>query len=173
MSVRPSGGRGYADRVIQPTPPGPAGDGDPIVALAERIARQAHQGQVDKAGRPYAHHPSRVAAACADDPQAAAAAWLHDVVEDTDWGLAELAAAGLPSAVLDAVALLTRAPDQDPDAYYAAIRGNRLALRVKLADLADNGDPNRLAALDEPTRIRLQRKYAHARAQLTQGDPQP
>lgn len=37
-----------------------------------------------------------------------------------------------------------------------------LARRVKLADIADNSDPVRLAGLDSATRERLQRKYRHA-----------
>ena len=42
------------------------------------------------------------------------------------------------------------------------VRGNELARRVKLADIADNADPVRLAGLDSATRERLQRKYQHA-----------
>ena len=40
---------------------------------------------------------------------------------------------------------------------------------IKLADLADNSDPQRLARLDDATRRRLRAKYAHARAELTFG----
>ena len=51
--------------------------------------------------------------------------------------------------------------------YYSAIRNNPLALRVKLADIADNADEARLALLDEKTADRLRRKYARARKALT------
>ena len=47
--------------------------------------------------------------------------------------------------------------------YYTRIRANPLALRVKLADIADNADESRLALLDEKTAARLRRKYANAR----------
>ena len=44
-----------------------------------------------------------------------------------------------------------------------------LALTVKLADIADNSDPHRLASLDAATRDRLTAKYARARVELTGG----
>lgn len=54
--------------------------------------------------------------------------------------------------------------------YYACVRTNPLALRVKLADIADNSDEVRLALLDEKTAARLRRKYAKAKKILTGGD---
>jgi hypothetical protein len=51
--------------------------------------------------------------------------------------------------------------------YYARIRPNPLALAVKLADVADNSDPDRLAQLAPEVRERLTRKYAKAVAALT------
>lgn len=54
------------------------------------IIAAAHRGQVDKAGQPYITHPARVAARVAGDENAVAAAWLHDVVEDTGLTLADL-----------------------------------------------------------------------------------
>lgn len=68
---------------------------------AERIAREAHEGQFDKAGRPYVEHPARVAAWAARlDPDAPSAvieaAWLHDVLEDTPFTRDDLAALGIP-----------------------------------------------------------------------------
>ena len=41
-----------------------------IVERAKELAHRAHAGQVDKAGRPYIEHVSRVAAAVSDDPEA-------------------------------------------------------------------------------------------------------
>lgn len=137
-----------------------------LVARAQALARTAHRGQYDKAGMPYWQHPQRVAARVAPDQHAQAVAWLHDVVEDTDLTLAKLATAGFPPAVVQAVGLLTRWPGQPAADYYAAVRSDPLALSVKLADLADNADPSRLALLDRLTRERLQAKYALARRHL-------
>jgi (p)ppGpp synthase/HD superfamily hydrolase len=138
----------------------------PLVKLADHLAEQAHLGQVDKAGEPYISHPRRVAARVADDPYAAATALLHDTLEDTALTERQLRH-HMPPAVVEAVVLLTRLPEQEAGAYYAAIRSHPLALRVKLADLADNSDPARLAALDEATSQRLREKYARAYRALT------
>lgn len=140
--------------------------GRSVSALAEQLAREAHEGQVDKAGNPYITHPARVAARVADDEYAAAAAWLHDVVEDTDVTLSDLEAR-FPTEVTDAVDALTRRDGEAPADYYARVRQVPLALQVKLADLEDNSDPARLALLDAATRDRLTAKYARAHAELT------
>ncbi len=132
---------------------------------AERIARAAHEGQVDKAGRPYAEHPGRVAASVRGDDLLEAIAWLHDVVEDTDVTLDDLRAE-FPEEIVEAVEALTRREGQDPADYYAAVRANPRARLVKLADMADNSDPARLAYLDAATRARLEAKYAHGRRAL-------
>lgn len=63
------------------------------IAAAEQVASGAHAGQTDKAGRPYLDHPRRVAArvqTTTGDPDAVAAGWLHDVVEDTAITLGQL-----------------------------------------------------------------------------------
>lgn len=64
--------------------------------------------------------------------------------------------------MIEAIELLTRRPEQDPQDYYRAIRENPLAHEVKLADLADNSDPARLALLPDELQARLTRKYAAA-----------
>ena len=131
---------------------------------AKELAYRAHAGQVDKAGRPYIEHVARVAAAVADDPEAEAVALLHDVLEDCVGFGDEVSR--FPDAIFFAVNRLTRVRGLSDDAYYARIRANPLALRVKLADIADNADESRLALLDEATANRLRRKYANARKAL-------
>ena len=143
----------------------------PMLRQAQVLATAAHRGQTDKAGADYIDHPRRVAAAVsahADPawlPQAQAAAWLHDVLEDTAVTAAELRAQ-FPPEVVHAVQLLTRRPGQTPEAYYAAVKADPIACAVKHADLDDNTDPARLARLDPATRERLTAKYAKARAAL-------
>ncbi len=134
------------------------------IAAAEQVATTAHAGQTDKAGRPYLDHPRRVAAHVAtttNDPDAVAAAWLHDVVEDTPVTLAHLRALGFRETVLDAVDALTRRPGEG-DAYYHRVAANPLALTVKLADLRDNTHPDRVRLLGPADADRLRRKYEHA-----------
>lgn len=137
-----------------------------LVERAKALAYRAHAGQVDKAGRPYIEHVARVAAAVQDDPAAEAVAWLHDVLEDAPQEMQNWIGHHLEDnfygVIVDAVIDLTRFPNYPIDAYYADIRANPLALRVKLADIADNANEDRLALLDEKTAARLRRKYAKA-----------
>ncbi len=135
------------------------------VTCARAIAAAAHSGQVDKAGRAYIAHPARVAASLTDTA-AVAVAWLHDVVEDTAVTLADLRRL-FPAEIVDAVDAVTRRDRETPDEYYTRIRRNPMAVTVKLADIADNAAPGRLAKLDDKTRNRLTRKYTRARAALT------
>jgi (p)ppGpp synthase/HD superfamily hydrolase len=60
----------------------------PLIIKASEFAIKAHDGQVRKYNKaPYITHPARVAKATADlsgaTEEMVAAAWLHDVVEDT------------------------------------------------------------------------------------------
>lgn len=143
-----------------------------LVRLAEEVAVAAHHGQVDKAGRNYIDHPRRVAANArvlterAGLPRDAAdavvaAAWLHDVVEDTETSEATLRT-GFPSEVVDAVMAVTKRSGESPEDYFARVRSNRNAVLVKTADLEDNTDPARQALLDEETQVRLGEKYRQA-----------
>lgn len=60
------------------------------ILAAARFAREKHEGQFRKYGNkvPYIYHPMRVAGEVAlidgTTPEMVAAAWLHDVIEDTD-----------------------------------------------------------------------------------------
>ncbi|WP_312681022.1 HD domain-containing protein [Stenotrophomonas chelatiphaga] len=138
----------------------------PIVNEAWRVAHAAHAGQVDKAGRPYIEHVARVALAVEGDDEAEAVAWLHDVLEDCP-AYAHLVVK-FPPIIAEAVLDLTRTRFGDAS-YYWNIRRNSLALKVKLADIADNSDEARLALLDPATAERLRIKYAKARAALGVG----
>ena len=136
--------------------------------LADKIATEAPAGQVDMAGADYIAHPRRVAQRVTPNtPEHRAAALLHDVLEDTPVTDADLLTQGIPPHVVEAVRLLTRKSTVAPDDYYAAIRRNTIAYAVKMADIADNSDPRRLAQLDPKTRARLESKYATARAALS------
>lgn len=132
---------------------------------AEHIAREAHVDQVDKAGHPYIEHPERVAARVKGDDVLEAIAWLHDVVEDTTVSLADLQEL-FPLGVTEAVDAITKRAGESRLEYYARVRSNPLALKVKTADIDDNTDPARTVQLDPATRERLTGKYAAAREEL-------
>ena len=136
-----------------------------LVERAKQLAYRAHAGQVDKAGRPYIEHVARVAAAVADDPEAEAVAWLHDVMEDAPQ-FEDVVFDLMPPRLYGACLLLDRSGGARARDYYQRITEDAIALRVKLADVADNADESRLALLDEATADRLRRKYAHAMQRL-------
>ena len=137
-----------------------------LISKARKLAENAHSGQLDKAGAPYLGHVRRVVDRV-DGGVEKAVARLHDVIEDTKLGELDLMEAGMPKEVIAAVLAITHRPHEPRVDYYARVRANRYALAVKLADVADNSDPARLAQLDDTTRERLTAKYAKARAELT------
>ena len=94
---------------------------------------------------------------------------LHDVVEDSDWTLEELAAEGFAPEIIEALRCLTHAEEEPYDRYIARIKGNPLAVAVKLNDLTDNMDIRRLPYLSDKDVKRLKR-YLRAYKQLT-GEP--
>jgi (p)ppGpp synthase/HD superfamily hydrolase len=132
---------------------------------AIQVARRAHEGQLDKSGRPYIGHPLRVMGRMRGEHERMAAV-LHDVVEDTAVTLADLHAAGCPAEVLAAVAAISKQPGEDQAAYLARVSANPIARAVKRADIADNMSPDRLSRLDPATRERLRTKYESALREL-------
>ncbi|MEU8509219.1 HD domain-containing protein [Streptomyces brevispora] len=139
------------------------------LAEVECIAREAHAGQRDKAGRPYTEHLAAVAegvrARGGSDDQIAAA-WLHDAVEDDALSARWLAGAALPQQVRDMVLAVTKRDGEDLPTYARRILATPGALLIKESDLAHNADPARLAVLDPATRTRLAEKYAQVRSLL-------
>ncbi|GAA1282365.1 HD domain-containing protein [Saccharothrix xinjiangensis] len=128
---------------------------------AIRIARAAHEGQVDKSGHPYIGHPLRVMGRVSGE-HARMAAVLHDVVEDTSVTADDLLAAGCPPEVVRTVLALTHGDGEPREEYLARVLADPVAVVVKRADIADNTSPPRLAVLDQATQDRLQAKYAKA-----------
>lgn len=122
-----------------------------MIGRAIELATIAHAGAVDRAGVDYINHPARVAAlveAAGGDDVAIAAAWLHDVVEDTHYTRADIeAACGVE--VADVVALLSKNLAADYDSYYEGIRANARARMVKVADLTHNSDVTRLSVVTD------------------------
>lgn len=124
------------------------------------ISFNAHKNQFDKSGMPYVYHPYRVAEQM-DDEYATCVALLHDVVEDTETTLSDLEQIGFPQEVLTAIALLTHDDDTPYFAYIQNIKANPLAKKVKLADLHDNSNCDRLEHVGSSDLKRLE-KYREA-----------
>ena len=136
-----------------------------LVALAKRIAIDAHANQVDKAGSPYWHHPQFVAEHV-KTPEEKAVAWLHDVVEDTVWTFEALLAEGIRPEVVEGVKAITKREGEAYETYLNRVKANPLAKAVKLADLMHNMDLSRIAQPTEKDFARIE-KYRWAVDYLT------
>jgi len=118
-----------------------------LIMRAYEYGAEAHAGQTRRSGDPYISHPLAVAQILADmhlDGQAIAAAVLHDVIEDTEIGVADLEQQfGQEIALLvDGVSKLDRIQfDSQAEAQAESFRKMMLAMiediRVILVKLAD------------------------------------
>jgi GTP pyrophosphokinase/guanosine-3',5'-bis(diphosphate) 3'-pyrophosphohydrolase len=116
-----------------------------LVSKAMKLACEAHEGQKRKvSGEPYIVHPERVAEMVRPyvDEAGQAAAWLHDVLEDT-----KKRPYGFPLRVFQIVHLLTRRKskkDKDrnetKEDYIRRVMkaGDITAAIIKVADRIDN-----------------------------------
>ncbi len=124
-----------------------------LTKKAMSIAIKAHDGQTDKGGFAYIFHPIYVAMQ-QESEAAVCAALLHDVAEDTEMTIEQLAAEGFGEEIIAALRLLTHAEGVPYEDYISAIAGNPIARSVKLADLRHNSDLSRIA---EPTQWDISR----------------
>lgn len=114
-----------------------------ILDEAIRIATKAHEGQTDKGGSSYIHHPLRVMSNVYSMEEKITAV-LHDVVEDTNISFYDLEHKGIPKVCIEALRLLTHDKDIPYMDYIKTISPNPIARAVKIADLKDNSDLSRL-----------------------------
>ena len=128
------------------------------------VAAQAHAGQTDKAGEPYILHPLRLMLAMETGLERIVAV-LHDVVEDSGITLEKLRAEGFAEEAVAAIDALTKRDGESKMDAAARAKGNALALRVKLADNADNQD---MILTSDPTEADVARieEYRRIRAFL-------
>ena len=130
------------------------------------IAAEAHAGQKDRAGAPYILHPIRLMIQM-DTEDAMMAAVLHDVVENSTWTLDDLRKEGFSNEVLNAVDSLTHRDKEGEDYwdYIQRAKSDPIAIKVKLADLEDNLNPDRLNEVTEKDEKRFDR-YRKAQEML-------
>jgi (p)ppGpp synthase/HD superfamily hydrolase len=128
---------------------------------ALEIVTQAHAHQKDKTGAPYLLHLFRVMNRCQSETEKICAL-LHDLVEDTVWTFEDLEREGFSAEVIAVLRCVTKIhEDEDYEAFIQRVAQNPVAIRVKLADLADNMDITRLPEITEKDRLRLN-KYLQA-----------
>lgn len=130
------------------------------------IATRAHRGQQDKAGQPYVLHPLRIMVKLDTETEKIVGV-LHDVVEDTPVSFNYLIQEGFSQEIISALRLLTHEGDVVYMDYIKEIAENPIALKVKLLDLQDNMDLNRIPDPVEKDFSRLER-YREAYQYLTE-----
>ena len=153
-------------------------------AAAEAASWALHRGQVDKAGEPYYLHPQRVALAVETwgvgvgwPPERVAVAvqvaLLHDVLEDTDITSRDLmhniGVFHQAVSLIEAISFRHENPEETRSDYYARLKAHKdkhILLAVKKADIDDNMRVDRLAKLDDETKLRLIEKYSKAYEEL-------
>ena len=138
----------------------------PLTCKAMQIAYAAHHRQVDKGGLPYIFHPYHLAQQM-EDEVSCCAALLHDVVEDTDVTMDDLARE-FPEEVIRILQLLTHQSEVPYFDYVRRIKADPTAVKIKLADIAHNSDQSRCPDLTEDQRAYFRRKYETATAILTE-----
>ena len=132
----------------------------PITKKALKLCFEAHKKQVDKSGMPYVFHPFHLAEQMQTE-ETTVVALLHDLVEDTDYTIEDLASMGFSKNITDAIALMTHADDVTYMDYVRRIKNNPIAKVVKLADLKHNSDLTRLDVVDEKA-LKRKEKYLKA-----------
>jgi (p)ppGpp synthase/HD superfamily hydrolase len=122
------------------------------------LAARAHRGQryPSPEGEPYIFHPLRVMIEFID-PVDQMAAVLHDIVEDTDREIRDLAHDGFPTDVVTAIDCLTHRSSESYDDYIERLSVNNVARRVKIIDLRLNLANNRRLLDSDETAQRMSR----------------
>lgn len=128
-----------------------------LIEKSLQIALQAHTGQTDKAGQAYVLHPLRIMAKMHTEEEMSVAL-LHDVIEDSDISAASLLDSGIPIAIVDAVECLTKLDGENYAQFIQRVLTNRLAVKIKMADIEDNIQVLRMDSLSDADLERV-KKY--------------
>jgi (p)ppGpp synthase/HD superfamily hydrolase len=135
--------------------------------LAKGFAEKYHCGKYRRDGiTPYVSHPAAVAA-CFESDYCKAVAWLHDVLEDTDANIGDLASV-FPDEIVDAVMAITKREGQDYQQYLEQVAASPLAKAVKIADIKHNLSDS--PTLKQIEKYRKALEYLEPNRELTGGE---
>ena len=142
----------------------PIPSSESLLQRAIAIAAKAHEGQVDKAGKPYLAHPLFVMEQV-NSLEEKIVAVLHDAIEDSDLTFENLRSEGFPEVLIEAIAAITKIEGEAYETYLQRVIANPIALRVKVADVTHNLD---LGRIPRPTEADFQRiqKYQKVLSKL-------
>ena len=106
--------------------------------IAKQITTEAHRGQKRKYnGEDYINHPRRVSEKFTTE-NLQLVAWLHDVLEDSDFTAKDLLDRGIKAEVIDVIKNLTRQEGENYFNFIMKIKDNYQARIVKIEDIKDN-----------------------------------
>lgn len=114
-----------------------------MLEKAIEIAVEAHRGQLDKAGKIYILHPMRVMLRGKNETEMIVGI-LHDTVEDTPITLDMLRLEGFSKEILEALECVTKRKGENYGDFINRILVNPLATQVKLYDIEDNLNRDRI-----------------------------
>ncbi len=127
-----------------------------MLEKAIEIAVEAHRGQIDKAGKIYILHPMRVMLRGQNETEMIVGI-LHDVVEDTPVTLEMLRLEGFSDEVLVAVECITKHEGEAYGDFIDRVLTNPLATQIKLYDIEDNLNRDRIPYPTERDKARFQK----------------
>ena len=131
-----------------------------MLEKAIEIAVEAHRGQIDKAGKEYILHPMRVMLRGRNNTEMIVGI-LHDVVEDTPVTIDMLRLEGFSEEVLAALDCITKHKGEAYGAFINRVLTNPLATQIKLYDMEDNLNRDRIPypTPKDEARFRKYEKY--------------
>jgi len=132
-----------------------------LLERAIKLAQKYHEGQFDKGGSPYIEHPLRVMKGV-ESIEEKIVAVLHDVLEDCDVSREQLIHEGIPEYLVEKLEILCKRKNEKYFDYIDRIKATKLAINVKLSDLKDNMNLDRLKEVTEKDLKRLE-KYKKAK----------
>lgn len=142
-----------------------------LCVRAQVLTYIVFKNKKDKAGKPYFNHLLRVSLAL-DEEIEQAAAFLHDIVEDTEVTFKDLLEIGFPVEIVEIVKIVTKpkidtsnmTKEEKLKLYSDEIdsiinSGNIHAIRLKKADMSDNYNKDRLKELSSEKQEWFEEKY--------------
>ena len=141
-----------------------------LLAHAYALAACYHNGQFDKAGKPYFEHVVKVKDLLkTEDAELQMIALMHDLLEDTPVTAITLRGIGYSERVIRGVECLTKLKGESDEEYRNKVKSNPDAIKVKMADLTHNSDIRRLKGM-RPKDIARTIKYQEFFHELKQLD---
>jgi|GEM_PF-1585873 metal dependent phosphohydrolase, HD region len=136
------------------------------------IVRKVFNDIIDKSGSPYLNHLYTVSQS--DDYISSVAGLLHDIIEDTDITALDLLEVGIDKSIVETVFIVTKSKRENVnmteeerlEAYNKEIddiieSGNIHALRLKVRDMRNNFNPERLKLLSSEKQEWFNKKYGN------------